>query len=145
MLCGEEHLMAGSQVPVDLSRIIINEQSPEQMIWLKERDGERQFPIVIGIFEAWAIERKIKDHSIPRPMTHDLLANTIRELGGELQRVVVTDLDDGTFYAELQVHQSKRDHAIDCRPSDAVALAVRLEVPIFVEEQVFQKLAAGEQ
>jgi len=135
--------MAGTQVPVDLSRIIINEQSPEQMIWLKERDTDRQFPIVIGIFEAWAIERKVKEASIPRPMTHDLLANVIRELGGELQRVVITDLDDGTFYAELYVHQGKQDHRVDCRPSDAVALAVRLDVPIFVEETVFEKLTAG--
>jgi bifunctional DNase/RNase len=136
--------MAGTQVPMDLSRIIINEQSPEQMIWLKEREGhQRQFPIVIGIFEAWAIERKVKDASIPRPMTHDLLANVISELGGELRRVVVTDLDDGTFYAELHVHQGKHDRRVDCRPSDAVALAVRLEVPIFVEEQVLEKLATG--
>ena len=135
--------MAGTEVAVELSRIIINEQSPEQMIWLKEREGrQRQFPIVIGIFEAWAIERKIKDANVPRPMTHDLLANVIRDMGGELRRVVVTDLDDGTFYAELCVHQGKSDHRIDCRPSDAVALAVRLEVPIFVEERVFEKLAA---
>ncbi len=136
--------MAGTEVPVDLSRIVINEQSPEQIIVLKEREGkQRQFPIVIGIFEAWAIERRVKDHSIPRPMTHDLLANTISELGGELQRVVVTDLESSTFYAELRVHQGKKDHAIDCRPSDAVALAVRLEVPIFVDERVFRKLTAG--
>ena len=135
--------MAGTEVPVELSRIIINEQSPEQVIVLKEKDGDRQFPIVIGIFEAWAIERKVKDAEVPRPMTHDLLANAVRQLGGEVQRVVVTDLEGGTFYARLCVHQGKQDHAIDCRPSDAIALAVRLEVPIFVEERVFEKLAAS--
>jgi bifunctional DNase/RNase len=139
--------MASNPIAVDLSRIIINEQSPEQQIWLKEREGERQFPIVIGSFEAWAIERRLKDEGVPRPMTHDLLANTIHELGGELQRVVVTDLvtadHGGTFYAELHVHQGKKDHRIDCRPSDGVALAVRLDVPIFVDDQVFRKLAAG--
>ncbi len=135
--------MAGTEVPVELSRIIINEQSPEQVIVLKELDGERQFPIVIGIFEAWAIERKFKDDKMPRPMTHDLLGNSIRELGGEVRCVVITDLEEGTFYARLCVHQGKKDHRIDCRPSDAVALAVRQEVPIFVEERVFEKLVAN--
>lgn len=135
--------MAGTEVPMELSRIVINEQSPEQIIVLKEKGGERQFPIVIGIFEAWAIERRFKDTSTPRPMTHDLLANAISELGGEVRRVVVTDLDGGTFYARLRVQQGKKEHAIDSRPSDAIALAVRLEVPIFVEERVFEKLTAG--
>ena len=136
--------MAGTQVPVELARIIINEQSPHQTIVLREKGGPRQLDIDIGIFEAWAIESRVKDKVTARPMTHDLLANVIRELGGELQAVVITDLQGGTFFAELLVAQGKKEHRIDCRPSDAVALAVRLEVPVFVEEEVFRKLAVSE-
>jgi bifunctional DNase/RNase len=136
--------MAGTQVPVGLARIIINEQSPHQTIVLKEKDGQRQLDIDIGIFEAWAIESRVKDKVTARPMTHDLLASSIRELGGELRAVVVTDLQGGTFFAELQITQGKKEHRIDCRPSDAVALAVRMEVPIFVEAEVFTKLTVGD-
>lgn len=136
--------MAGTQVPVTLARIIINEQSPHQTIVLREKDGRRELDISIGIFEAWAIESRIKETVPARPMTHDLLANLVRELGGELQRVVITELEGGTFFAELWVQQGKKDHRVDCRPSDAVALAVRLGVPVFVEEEVFRKVAAAE-
>jgi bifunctional DNase/RNase len=135
--------MTGPAVQVELARIIINEQSPEQVIVLREAGGTRQFPIVIGIFEAWAIDRKVKDVDVPRPMTHDLLANVIGELGGELKQVLINDIEGGTFYARLIVGQGGRDHSIDCRPSDAVALAVRVGVPIFVEAVVFEKLASG--
>jgi hypothetical protein len=130
-----------SEVAVELARIVINEHSPEQVIVLREVGGARQFPIVIGIFEAWAIDRRVKDIDMPRPMTHDLLANTITELGGRLQRVVINDLEGNTFYARLVVQQDGKTLAIDCRPSDAVALAVRAGVPIFVDQQVFEKLS----
>ncbi len=133
--------MPVTEVLVELSRIVINEQSHEQIIVLKQKDSSRHFPIVIGIFEAWAIERRVKDVPVPRPMTHDLLARTIELLGGELRRVTVTDFEKGTFFAELCIHQAKGDIKIDSRPSDAIALAVRMNVPIFVNESVFQKLS----
>ena len=133
--------MAATEIAVELARIVINEQSPEQVIVLREIGGKRQFPIVIGIFEAWAIDRKVKELDMPRPMTHDLLANAITELGGRLERVVINDLEGNTFYARLVVQQDGKTLAIDCRPSDAVALAVRAGVPIFVDQQVFEKLS----
>jgi len=133
--------MAATEIAVELARIVINEQSPEQVIVLREKGGSRQFPIVIGIFEAWAIDRKVKELDMPRPMTHDLLANAITELGGRLERVVINDLEGNTFYARLVVQQDGKTLAIDCRPSDAVALAVRAGVPIFVDQQVFEKLS----
>ena len=135
--------MADAEVPVELARIVINEQSPEQVIVLREIGGKRQFPIVIGIFEAWAIDRKVKDIDVPRPMTHDLLANVIAELSGELREVRINDIEGGTFYARLMIRQGEKELSVDCRPSDAVALAVRAAVPIFVESVVFEKLASG--
>jgi len=133
--------MAEAEVPVELARIVINEQSPEQVIVLREVGGRRQFPIVIGIFEAWAIDRKVKGIDMPRPMTHDLLANTIGEMGGILERVVINALDGSTFFARLGISQAGRSISVDCRPSDAVALAVRTGVPIFVNREVFEKSA----
>jgi bifunctional DNase/RNase len=134
--------MAEAEVPVELARIVINEQSPEQVIVLREVGGTRHFPIVIGIFEAWAIDRKVKEIDMPRPMTHDLLANAIEELGGQLERVLVNALDGNTFYAQLIVRQDGRVVSIDCRPSDGVALAVRVGVPMFVNREVFDKSAS---
>ena len=134
--------MAATEVPVELARIVINEQSPEQVIVLREKDGARQFPIVIGIFEAWAIDRKVKEIDMPRPMTHDLLANVIGELGGRLERVVVTAIEGTTFYARLIIQQDGKQLSVDCRPSDAVALAVRLSVPIFVDRSIFEKASS---
>lgn len=134
--------MAATEVPVELARIVINEQSPEQVIVLREKGGERQFPIVIGIFEAWAIDRKIKEIDMPRPMTHDLLANVIGELGGRLERVVVTGIEGSTFYARLIIQQDGKQLSVDCRPSDGVALAVRLSVPMFVDREIFEKASS---
>ena len=135
--------MADGEVQVELARIVINEHSPEQVIVLREVGGARQFPIVIGIFEAWAIDRRIKEIDMPRPMTHDLLAKAITELGGRLERVVINDLEGNTFYARLVIQQDGKGLDIDCRPSDAVALAVRVGVPIFVDQQVFEKLSGS--
>ena len=134
--------MAEPTVAVELGRIIINEQSPVQIIVLREVGGQRQFPIEIGIPEAWAIERKIKDVEVPRPMTHDLLVNVIEQLGGSLRQVLINDIEGGTFYARLIVQQDGREHSIDCRPSDAVALAVRTSVPILVDRDLFERLTA---
>ena len=134
--------MAATEIAVELARIVINEQSPEQVIVLREKGGSRQFPIVIGIFEAWAIDRKIKELDMPRPMTHDLLANVIGELGGRLERVVVTAIEGTTFFARLIIQQDGKQLSVDCRPSDAVALAVRLSVPIFVNREIFEKASS---
>lgn len=129
-----------SEVAAELARVFINEHSPEQVIVLREKGGQRQFPIVIGMFEAWAIDRKLREAAPPRPMTHDLLADVITSLGGRITKVLVSDLDSGTFFARLFIQQDQKEHCLDCRPSDAVAIAVRLGAPLFVDEAVFEKL-----
>ena len=134
--------MAETDVPVELARILINERSPTQVIVLREKGGTREFPIEIGIFEAWAIDRKVKELDMPRPMTHDLLANVIGELGGRLERVVITAIEGTTFFARLIIQQDGKQLSVDCRPSDAVALAVRLSVPIFVNREIFEKASS---
>ena len=132
-------------VEVELARVVISETSDAQIVVLREKDGERAFPIVIGIFEAAAIDRKLNDRPLLRPMTHDLLENVIRHLGAKLERVIVNDLHDNTFFARLHLTREADGDVVDVdsRPSDAIALAVRMDVPIFVEEQVFEKLGAS--
>lgn len=124
------------QIQMELSRILIAETRDYQLIELKEVDGQRRLPIVIGLFEAAAIERRLKGIEIRRPQTHDLLANTITEMGGELRRIVVNDLHDDTFYALLVIDMDGQTVEVDSRPSDAIALGIANDIPIFVEEHV---------
>jgi len=121
---------------MELKRIIISEIHEQQVITLKEVDGDRSFPIVIGIFEATSIDRRVKGITNPRPLTHDLVANSIDQLGGELQDVYINDLREHTYFAKLRVRQEGELVEIDCRPSDAIALAVTAKVPIYVAEDV---------
>ncbi len=128
------------EVPVELSRIIITETSPQQVIYLREKGGERSFPIVIGVHEALAIDRRLKGISTPRPLTHDLLARVIDALGGQLERIVINDLRDSTFIAKLVIHRNGGAVEVDCRPSDAIALGSAFNTPIFVAEHVFEQV-----
>ena len=128
-------------VQMELSRIFIREMTDMQIIELSEVEGDRTFPIVIGLPEAFAIERRLKGVQIERPQTHDLLAAVIDALGGELRHIVVNDLSDGTFFAKLIIRQGDRDIEIDSRPSDAIALAVAGDAGIFVEEHVLEQTA----
>ena len=127
-------------VPVQLSRIIISEINEQQMIWLKEVDGERKFPIMIGIFEATSIDRRIKDIPRPRPLTHDLIVNTIQALGAEMDSVVISSLKDHTYYASLKLKVGDGLVEVDARPSDAIAVAVTSNpsLPIYVAEAVLE-------
>jgi bifunctional DNase/RNase len=127
------------EVEVELSRIIINETSDQQIIVLKERNGTRGFPIVIGIVEVFAIDRRLKGIKPPRPMTHDLLANVIESLGARVERIVIDDLRNHTFYAKIHLSVDGRSVTVDSRPSDAIALCAAIEAPIFVAEHVFEK------
>src|SRR5438128_8643248 len=111
-------------VQMELKRIIINEVHEQQVIMLREVEGERSFPIVIGIFEATSIDRRVKGVQSPRPLTHDLVANVIDMLGGELQDIFISDLHDHTYFAKLRIKKDGELIEIDCRPSDAIALAV---------------------
>jgi bifunctional DNase/RNase len=121
-----------------LSRIVIRESSDHQAIYLRERGGSREFRIVIGVMEAMAIDRRVRERTTARPMTHDLLANVVRSLGATLDRVVVSDLKDNTFFARLVLNRPDQEQPIevDARPSDAISLAVSLSAPIFVEDSV---------
>ncbi len=131
-------------VEMQLSRIIISEIHDQQIIYLSELDGHRQFPIVIGIFEATSIERRIKGIQTPRPLTHDLVVQAIEQMEGELDSVVINDLRDGTYFAELRVRRGGELIAIDARPSDAIAVAVTCDppLPIFVVEEVLDEASA---
>lgn len=124
-------------VQVELSRIIINERSDKQVIVLKEKEGPRAFPILISIYEAAAIERGVKDRRHPRPLTHDLISLILKGLEVALERVVVCDLRNDTFYAKLVLLKDGKVIEVDSRPSDAIALAVLQGAPMFVEEKVF--------
>src|SRR5215207_10409684 len=125
---------------MELTRIIINENNEQQIIFLKEVDGERTFPIVIGIFEATSIDRRVKGLPAPRPLTHDLLANTIELLNGELQDIFISELRDHTYFAKLRIRHSGELIEIDSRPSDAIALAVTASVPNYVAEDVLEEV-----
>ena len=127
-------------VQMELRRIIISEVDEQQIIVLRELDGERSFPIVIGIFEATSIDRRVKGVPSPRPLTHDLVANVIDQLGGELQDIVISDLRDHTYFAKLRVRMDGELVDVDCRPSDAIALAVTAKVPIYVNEEVLAEM-----
>lgn len=133
-------------VECELAQIMIAEQRVSQMVVLREKGGERILPIEIGISEALAINRHISGEEMVRPMTHDLLTEVIERLGGKLHRIVVNDLVEdkeghGTFYGLLTVEQEGRQIEIDARPSDAIALAVRVGCPIFVAEHVLSAVA----
>jgi hypothetical protein len=129
------------EIAVEISKIIINETVAQQVIVLKETEGDRRFfPMVIGMPEILAIDRRLKGKTYPRPLTHDLLANLMHEMGGVLTKIVITDLNDHTFYANLIINQNGKEIKVDCRPSDAMALGVGLKIPFFVEERVFEKL-----
>jgi bifunctional DNase/RNase len=132
-------------VAMELSRIIISEINSEQVIYLKEIDGDRTFPILIGIFEATSIDRRVKHHEAPRPLTHDLLVNSVEALGGEFQDVVISELKEHTYFAVLRVRHEGELIEIDSRPSDAIAVAVTCDpqLPIYVSEDVLTDVAGG--
>ena len=133
-VCGESE--AAVPVLMELKRIIINEIHDQQIIMLHEVDGERAFPIVIGLFEALSIDRRIKGVVWHRPMTHDLICNLIDQLGGDLQDVYINELREHTYFARLRVRKDGELTEVDCRPSDAIAVAVTAKVPIYVAEDV---------
>ncbi len=121
---------------MELRRIISSVIDDHHIIVLKEVDGDRAFPIVIGIFEVVSIGRRIRGEQTPRPLTHDLILSAIENLGGEVQDVMISDLRDHTYFAKLRVRQAGELVEIDCRPSDAIPIAVTAKVPIYVNEDV---------
>jgi bifunctional DNase/RNase len=128
-------------VECELTQIFINENSDPQYIFLREKAGTRQFPIVIAITEAQAIDRFVRDESLPRPLTHELLHETILRLGATVTRIEVTKLENHTFHASLVLDRAGEAIEIDARPSDAIALGVRSSAPLFVHEDVLEEAA----
>ena len=129
-------------VEVVLSRVVIQEKDDQQFIYLKEKDGTRSFPIVIGFNEAAEINRKIRNVESPRPMTHDLITRILGAWDSRISRVIISDLREHTFYATLVLDLGgDGEKFVDCRPSDAIALAVQTKAAIFVAAKVLNIVA----
>lgn len=124
------------QIEMTIKGLVVDPITNMPIIVLRDADGQRVLPIWVGIFEANAIALRIENISTPRPMTHDLLRNVIEDLNGIVRKIVVSDLKDNTFYALIYVEVGGQTLAIDSRPSDAIALAIRADAPIFVEDTV---------
>lgn len=125
------------EVVIDSIRISLISQ--QRIVMLRDIDGERQLPIWIGPCEAEAIAVELQDTEVARPLTHDLLKNVITELNGTVSHIQVSDLEDSVFYARLYIDVNGENVEVDCRPSDAIALAVRVKAPIFVSEHVMEE------
>ncbi len=130
-------------VQMELSRIIITEISDQQVLYLSEVEGERVFPILIGLFEATRIDQHIKGDTPPRPMTHDLIKNLIHQLGAEPVDIIINSLHEHTYYAMIRLQKEDKIIEVDARPSDAIALAMHYDppLPIFVEDDVLQEVS----
>lgn len=133
-------------IRVELSKIIIDEKRQDQVIVLKEKGGDRQIPIVIGFMEASSIKTKVTGIEVPRPMTHDLISVVIESLGAKIERILIDRLEQNTYFAKLEIRTKEGEiKLIDARPSDSIAMAVRLKTPIFVSEEVLSKAAMNPQ
>lgn len=131
-------------VELILNKIKIDETRNDQVIVLKEKEGNRFLPVVIGIAEVNAIKLKLSGIKPPRPLTHDLLISIVENLGAKLQKVLIDRLQNNTFYAKLFLSVNGKEILVDARPSDSVALALRAGVPIFVEEEVLKEAGVSE-
>jgi len=126
-------------IELNVYSVLYSLLSRHRIVLLKETEGERYLPIWIGQSESEAIVMRLQETTVPRPMTHDLLCNVIKELGGNIQYVIVNDLNDNTFFGRIAVEHDDRLQLIDSRPSDAIALAVRASVPIYAAESVMDR------
>lgn len=123
-------------IEMNLAGVRVELPSNQPIVLLREQEGERFLPIWIGAAEAAAIAFALQGIVTPRPMTHDLMKTVLEEIGISMDRIVITDLKEGTFYATIQMHRNGSSFEISSRPSDAIALAVRLNCPIFADEDV---------
>ncbi len=128
-------------IEMEFFELRLDESGADQIIILKERNGARMMPILIGYYEAQSIHLALNDIHIQRPLTHDLAVNIISTLGAMMIRVNITDLHDSTFYARIHFETASGDVDVDSRPSDAIALAVRTNAPIFVSKDVLEQVA----
>ncbi len=129
-------------IEMELNKIVIDEKRHDQLIVLREKNGERVLPIVIGLVEASAIKLKLSGFQPPRPLTHDLLHSTIGNLGANIEKIIIDKLEENTFHAKVVLKtESGKEKIVDARPSDSIALAVRAHAPIFVEDEIIKKSA----
>ena len=124
------------QIEMTIKGLMVDPITNMPIIILRDKEGQKVLPIWVGIFEANAIALQIENVATPRPMTHDLLRNVIHDLKASVQKIVVCDLQENTFYALIYLTVGGEVMAVDARPSDAIALALRARAPIFVEEKV---------
>jgi len=124
------------QIEMTIKGLMVDPITNMPIIILRDKEGQRVLPIWVGMFEANAIALQIENVTTPRPMTHDLLKNVIQDLRGRIEKIVVSDLKENTFYALIYLTVGGEVMAVDARPSDAIALALRARAPIFVEEKV---------
>lgn len=139
--------MPRAMVACELVRLIIDEHHDEQVIFLRESEGRRTFPIMIGIFEASVIDRILKERSAERPLTHDLLIDVIRKLGGRVAEVRIDDLRDDVYFAKIVIAREAGGGSpveIDARPSDAIAIALHEKAPIAVAEKILAQVGRVE-
>ena len=130
------------QVEMKIKGLMVDPVTNMPIVILKDESDDRVLPIWVGIFEANAIALRIEDIETPRPMTHDLLRNLLESLQASVEKVVVTDLKDNTYFAQIHLQVDGSARQVDARPSDAIALALRAEAPIYVEQEVLDQSSA---
>jgi len=130
-------------IEVKVAKLGIDINSKMPVIILKEKEGGKSLPVWIGLFEAQAIVLALEKVKLPRPLTHDLAKLLIEKLDGKLDRVVISDVVNNTYYARLFIQRNRENLQVDSRPGDAIALALRFKAPIFINETILKKLALG--
>ena len=129
---------------MEVKALIVDPIANMPVVILRDTEEKNFLPIWVGVFEANAIALQMEGITTPRPMTHDLLRNIIREISGSVVQVVINNLQENTFYAQIHLRLNGKAFTIDSRPSDAIALALRMQAPVFVDESVLQKSRAND-
>jgi bifunctional DNase/RNase len=132
------------EVEMKVKSLMMDPVTQMPIVVLRDPSGDSLLPIWVGLFEANAIALQLENIATPRPMTHDLLRSVLSSMEAEVERIVITDLKENTFYASVQLRYNGRELTIDSRPSDAIALALRTESPIFVNKGVIEKATRGD-
>jgi bifunctional DNase/RNase len=132
------------EVEMKVKSLMMDPVTQMPIVVLRDPSGDSLLPIWVGLFEANAIALQLENIATPRPMTHDLLRSVLSSMEAEVERIVITDLKENTFYASVQLRYNGRELTVDSRPSDAIALALRTESPIFVSKGVIDKATKGD-